>query len=74
MVSWLVEYILTYDHAPEHLKEKVYQRFRELYIEPVTSDRMVSMGRVIKNFFIFAGNLSIKITLETLLQKWSMPS
>lgn len=45
MVSWLVEKVLIYDHDPEHLKEKVFQRFRELYIEPVTSDRIEKIIR-----------------------------
>jgi hypothetical protein len=43
--TWLVQQVLASDQHPDHLKAKVLARFRELQIEPPTSDRMERLIR-----------------------------
>jgi hypothetical protein len=43
--AWLVDHVLTYDHDLEHVRNAVYERFRELNVEPVTPDRIEQLIR-----------------------------
>ncbi|MBE9230078.1 DUF4158 domain-containing protein, partial [Phormidium sp. LEGE 05292] len=43
--EWLIEKVLIYDRNQQHLTETVYQRLRELKIEPPTSDRIERLIR-----------------------------
>jgi Domain of unknown function (DUF4158) len=40
LITWLCEHVLVMTRRPEHLKEVVYQRCRELCIEPLTPERI----------------------------------
>lgn len=40
LVKWLCDYILSETRNPQYIEESVYQRFRELRIEPPTPDRV----------------------------------
>lgn len=40
VADWLYQYALYYDHDIEHIKIETYHRFRELCVEPPTSDRV----------------------------------
>ncbi len=43
--SWLQQHVLYYDAEYEHLKVEAYNRFRELQIEPPTTDRFDRLVR-----------------------------
>ena len=45
LVIWLGKEVLTTTHRPEHLKEALYQRCREIRIEPPTPDRVERLIR-----------------------------
>jgi hypothetical protein len=45
MATWLCQNVLYHDHDLEHLKERVYSRFRELKIVPPTPDRIERLIR-----------------------------
>ncbi len=45
MSAWLVEQVLTTDQHPDHLKERVFARFKALKIEPPTADRLERLIR-----------------------------
>jgi hypothetical protein len=40
VTDWIYQYALYYDHDIEHIKIETYHRFRELCVEPPTSDRI----------------------------------
>ena len=45
LITWLGKEVLTTTHRPEHLKEALYQRCREIRIEPPTPDRVERLIR-----------------------------
>jgi hypothetical protein len=51
LITWLCEHGLVMTRRPEHLKEVIYQRCRELHIEPPTPERIDRlMGSAIHTF------------------------
>lgn len=40
MINWLCQFVLYHNHEMNYVEEQVYQRFRDLRIEPPTPDRI----------------------------------
>ncbi len=74
--NWLTENVLTVEAELEHLKEIVYQRFRDLKIEPLTPGRIERLIRSAKRTYeteFFAQTLSklspsCRTAIDTLLK------
>ncbi|MBI1294733.1 Tn3 family transposase [bacterium] len=54
--TWLIEEVLPHEHRPVYLEEQVYQRLRQMHIEPPTQDRLQrliisSLHRYEQSFF-----------------------
>jgi TnpA family transposase len=45
LITWLGKEVLTTTHRPEHVQEALYQRCREMRIEPPTPDRLERLIR-----------------------------
>lgn len=65
--EWLSENVLVYDRNEQHLTETVYQRLRELKIEPPTSERIERLIRSALHSYEqnFCATTSAQISSET---------
>ncbi len=65
--EWLSENVLTFDRNEQHLTETVYQRLRELKIEPPTSERIERLIRSALHSYEqnFCATISEQISPET---------
>ncbi|WP_407946369.1 DUF4158 domain-containing protein [Paenibacillus alkaliterrae] len=56
MTQWLSEYVLYHDQDPTHIETFVHNRFRELKLEPPSTDRIDRLIRSARRFFSTANN------------------
>jgi hypothetical protein len=70
MTGWLCEHVLYHDHDAEHIEAYVYNRFRELQIEPPTVDRIERLIRSAIHSYeeLFFESIYQKLSPSTLKQ------